>query len=140
MGSSTRPDKRVNRKLIPSENAFFYNDAQIIPKVNSVVQQFHTRFSLGNEDPVVLVSQLFATIIPGEGTMIPRHQDPENNLFWQGKGRTRWTLYTDYNTTQPYMDIILEEGDAIYVPKNTIHHVEPLGARFSIAILFDNML
>ena len=40
-------------------------------------------------------------------------------------------------TEKPYMDIIVEEGDVLFIPSNTIHYVEPETPRACVAILFD---
>ena len=63
--------------------------------------------------------------------------DSENNLFWQLKGRSRWMFFDSYENVKPIMDIIVEEGDMIFIPSNTIHYVESESPRAGVAILFN---
>lgn len=131
------PEKRVGKKLLSSPYAFFHDEAQIITKVNSFVKQVHTRFFPCFYDPKVVTCQLFgSTKLEDSGQIIHKHEDRENNIHWQGKGKTRWRLYSSLENEQPFMDIIMEEGDLLYIPGGTYHYVEPITPRFGFAILF----
>lgn len=128
--------KRVGKNMITSDYGFFYNGAQRISKVNSFVQEVHSRFGLGTDDDEVITCQLFGTTIVEEGSSLLKHSDAENNIFWQGKGKSRWRLYSSEEHEKPFMDIILEEGNLLYIPAHTVHLVESIGPRFGFATLF----
>lgn len=131
------PEKRIGKKLLTSPYAFFHDEAQIITPVNSFVKQVHSKFFPCFKDPHVVTCQLFgSTMIEETGQIIHKHEDRENNIFWQGKGKSRWRLYDSLENSQPFMDIILEEKDLLFVPGGTYHYVEPIGPRFGFAILF----
>lgn len=130
--------ERTGQKILPEPYCFCYNQAQRIPKVNSIVKQIHSNFELVTIDPKVITCQLFITTIAKEGSVLNKHSDIENNLYWQGKGKTRWRLYSTIENEKPFMDVILEENDMLYIPGSTVHKVDPLSARFSFAILFGN--
>ena len=128
--------KRTGKNLLPSPFAFFHDEAQIIVSVNSFVKEVHARYFPCFKDPKVVTCQLFGSTKLEEGQVIHRHEDRENNLFWQGDGRSRWRLYDSEINEQPFMDVILEKGDLLFVPGGTYHYVEPLTPRFGFAILF----
>jgi cupin superfamily acireductone dioxygenase involved in methionine salvage len=130
-------EKRTGKKMLSSQYSFFHNEAQIISSVNSFVKQVHSRFSLCFKDQKVVTCQLFGcTKIENSGQIIYKHEDRENNIYWQGKGKTRWRLYDSLENEQPFMDIVLEEKDILYVPGGTYHYVEPITPRFGFSILF----
>ena len=129
--------ERVGWKILPSSQAFFYNRAERIKTVNEFVRVVHSKFKLNHEDKNTLTCQLFGTILVEEGTALEKHEDSENNLFWQCKGRSRWMIFNSYETNKPDMDIIVEEGDVLFIPSHTIHYVEPETPRACVAILFD---
>ena len=130
------PEKRTGKKKIVSEHAFFHDEAQIITNVNYLVREIHSRFYPSFKDPQVVTCQLFGSTKLENGQTIGRHEDRENNLFWQGKGKSRWRLYKSEDAEQPFIDIILQENDLIYIPGGTYHYVEPITPRFGFAILF----
>ena len=135
------PEKRVGKRLLTSPHAFFHDEAQIITPVNSFVKQVHARFKPCFKDPIVVTCQLFGcTKIENEGQVIHKHEDRENNIFWQGKGKSRWRLYEQESSTQPFMDIFMEEGDLLYIPGGIWHYVEPITPRFGFAILFGDKI
>jgi cupin superfamily acireductone dioxygenase involved in methionine salvage len=129
-------DKRTGKTLLPSPYAFFHNEAQIISSVNSFVKEVHSRYTPCFKDTKVVTCQLFGSTKLEDGQIIHKHEDRENNLFWQGRGRSRWRLYDSEDNPQPFMDIVLEDGDLLFVPGGTYHYVEPLTPRFGFAILF----
>jgi cupin superfamily acireductone dioxygenase involved in methionine salvage len=132
-------EKRRGKKLLSSPYAFFHDEAQVIAKVNSFVKQVHKRYQPCYEDPDVVTCQLFGSTKLEEGQMIHKHEDRENNLFWQGKGKSRWRLYGSFENEQPFMDVILEERDLLYIPGGTVHIVEPITPRFGFAVLFGDV-
>lgn len=134
---SDHKSERVGYKILPNDFAFFYNRAERIDKINIFVKEVHRRFRLNHTDKNTLTCQLFGTTIVEKGTSLEKHHDSENNLFWQCKGKSRWMLFDSYETDKPYMDIIVEEGDVLFIPSNTIHYVEPETPRACVAILFD---
>lgn len=129
-------DKRTGKKILPSPHAFFHDEAQIIASVNSFVKEVHARFYPDTQDGKVVTCQLFGSTRLEEGQVIHKHEDRENNIFWQGKGKSRWRLYYNQDDVNPFMDVFLEEGDLLYVPGGTYHYVEPVTPRFGFAILF----
>jgi len=130
-------DERVGQNIVPNVHAFFYNRAERIRSVNKIVKVIHSNFNLDHTDDETLTSQLFGTTIVEDGTSIKKHHDSENNLFWQLKGRSRWMFFDSYENVKPIMDIIVEEGDMIFIPSNTIHYVESESPRAGVAILFN---
>jgi oxalate decarboxylase/phosphoglucose isomerase-like protein (cupin superfamily) len=127
----------VGQNIVPNVHAFFYNRAERIKTVNEIVRIVHNKFNLDHTDDETLTSQLFGTTIVEDGTSIKKHHDSENNLFWQLKGRSRWMIFDSYENAKPKMDMIVEEGDMIFIPSNTIHYVESESPRAGVAILFD---
>lgn len=136
------PEKRTGKKLLASPYSFFHNEAQIITKVNNFVKHLHSKFYASSLEEKVVTCQLFGIIkIDSEIEQnIHRHQDLENNLFWQGKGKTRWRFYKTSESDRPFIDIILEENDLVYVPGGTYHYVESITPRFGFAILFGDRI
>ena len=130
------PEKRRGKKILPSPYAFFYDEAQIISSVNSFVKEVHSRYYPCFKDPTVVTCQLFGSTRLEDGQVIHKHEDRENNLFWQGKGKSRWRLYDSIENEQPFLDVILEDGDVLFIPGGTYHIVEPITPRFGFAILF----
>lgn len=61
------------------------------------------------------------------GRSFPMHIDPSANYIIQCKGKCRWII-------QDKFDIVLEEGDLIYIPPKWPHECKPLGERISISI------
>jgi len=129
-------NKRIGKKLLPNPYAFFHNEAQIISSVNLFVKEVHARYYPCFKDGEVLTCQLFGSTKLEDGQIIHKHEDRENNLFWQGRGKSRWRLYYSENDLMPFMDVILEDGDVLYVPGGTYHIVEPITPRFGFAVLF----
>lgn len=130
------PNKYVGKKLFTSPYVFFHNEAQIISGVNSFVKEIHSRFYTDSQDGKVVTCQLFGSTKLEDGQIIHKHEDRENNLFWQGKGKSRWRLYKSFDDNNPFMDVFLEEGDLLFIPGGTYHYVEPITPRFGFAILF----
>lgn len=133
-------DKRVGKKMLPSPYAFFHNEAQIISSVNTFVKEVYSRYYPCFEYDEIMTCQLFGSTKLEDGQMIYKHQDKENNLFWQGRGKSRWRLYDSHDNNQPFMDVILEDGDVLYIPAETYHLVEPITPRFGFAILFGDKI
>lgn len=127
-------NKKVNK--LRSPYAFFHNEAQIISKVNLFAKEVHSRFYPCFADDIVLTCQLFGSTILEGGQTFDKHEDRENNLFWQGRGKSRWRLYDTEENPKPFMDVIIEDGDVLYIPGGTYHIVEPITPRFAFATLF----
>lgn len=129
--------KKTGKKILPNPYALFYDEAQIISSVNLFVKEVHSRFYPCFKDPKVVTCQLFGSLkLEDSGQVIGKHEDRENNIHWQCKGKTRWRLYDSVENDQPFMDVLLEEGDLLYIPGGTYHYVEPITPRFGFAILF----
>ena len=128
--------ERIGKDIVPSPHAFLYNQAQRISSVNKFVKEVYARFNLVDDNDVVLTCQLLGTTIVENGTFVGKHQDIENNIFWQGEGKSRWRLYDSMENNKPFLDVVLEKNDLLYVPSNTVHEVDPIGPRFGFAILF----
>ena len=59
-----------------------------------------------------------------DGQAFPVHKDNVDVIFWQIIGKSKWFVDKEY---------ILEPGDLIRIPKNTLHEVKPLSARVGIS-------
>ncbi len=89
-----------------------------------------------------------------EGTVTPLHHDTSNILFCQVHGRKRWRLFPPhepaaldrarslYSSLDPeafvppgatMFDVVLEPGEALFVPVGTWHHVRALDPSISVA-------
>lgn len=134
------PDKWAGKNLFTSPYVFFHNEAQMITEVNSFVKELHSKYYPSFKDPKVVTCQLFGSTKLEEGQVIHKHEDRENNIFWQGKGKSRWRLYKSLDDTQPFMDVVLEESDMLFIPGGTYHYVEPITPRFGFAILFGDRI
>lgn len=78
------------------------------------------------------------------------HEDYPSNFIIQAEGKTRWRVYNNrissmYRTgTMNHklthadldlaIDVILEPGDALYIPSRAYHIAEPIGKRLSMSI------
>lgn len=60
------------------------------------------------------------------------HVDAADGFFIQNEGSTLWKIYRDEGIS----DYTLSAGDAIYIPKYTVHSVESLDPRHSASIVF----
>jgi ribosomal protein L16 Arg81 hydroxylase len=78
------------------------------------------------------------------------HEDYPSNFIVQAQGKTRWKVFNNrissmYRTgTMNHklreeeldlaFDVVLEPGDAIYIPSRAYHIAEPMGKRLSMSI------
>ncbi len=74
-------------------------------------------------------AHLYMNLLGNTPTFGP-HSDPVDVWFWQVKGSTKWII-------EDKEEYLLEEGDLIYVPKNTLHNVIPLGPRAGISMSYE---
>ena len=103
-----------NGDLIKSNNRGFFvsHKAYEIDKVDKI------RKKLNAKGTHLYINFLF------DGDAFPKHQDDVDVIFWQMIGKTKWIVDKEY---------ILEPGDLIKIPKNTLHKVEPITARAGIS-------
>ena len=71
------------------------------------------------------LAHLYVNILNTES--LGPHKDDVDVWFWQIKGTTLWEIENEGQYT-------LNEGDLIYIPKNTGHNVIPLGPRAGISM------
>ena len=64
------------------------------------------------------------------------HSDPEDRFFIQGNGQTFWKVFHD-NQELNY-EILLSQGDMVYIPKGVFHSVDAMSPRHSISIAFSD--
>ena len=64
----------------------------------------------------------------------PPHDDESNNLIVQCAGNTLWRVWT--GGYEPFIDVVMEPGDAIYIPKGITHQAQPLSDRLSVSFPF----
>ena len=91
---------------------------------------------------------LYVNITTIEGTYGWIHADKENVVFWNVKGRSKWTIYekTDYVDPDKIpegkvdVEVILEPGDVLFCPYDRPHKVEPLTPRFGVSLGFGEMI
>ena len=62
------------------------------------------------------------------------HDDNAHNLIVQCAGITLWRVWTD--GYEPFIDVVMEPGDAIFIPKGTTHQAQPLSDRMSVSFPF----
>jgi len=65
-----------------------------------------------------------------------RHSDNAYNLIIQQDGTCHWKVWMP-DQEQPYIDTVLEPGDAIYIPKSYSHECTPIGKRLSLSLRFE---
>ncbi len=78
-----------------------------------------------------------AYLTPAENQAFPAHTDSHDALIVQVLGSKRWTIWDgipdciEMTSLDPYVkpshDLILREGDCLYVPAGTIHRVRAEG-------------
>ena len=56
-----------------------------------------------------------------------KHKDTMNVYFWQCQGVTKWIIEND-------LEVILNPGDLIYIPKGVYHQVVPLSPRLGVSM------
>jgi mannose-6-phosphate isomerase-like protein (cupin superfamily) len=78
------------------------------------------------DDLKLTVAHLYFNVSTQKQNFGP-HRDVDDVYFWQCQGITRWTI----ENKDVY---ILEPGDLITVPKNTLHNVEALTPRVGISM------
>lgn len=100
--------------LIKSNDRGFFvsHRAYEIPKVDIVRQKLNAKGA-----------HLYVNFLY-DGNAFPKHKDEVDVVFWQIIGKTKWIVDKEY---------ILEPGDLIKIPKNTLHEVKPLSARAGIS-------
>lgn len=78
------------------------------------------------------------------------HEDYPANFIFQADGKTRWKVYNNrishlYRTgtmngrlkdedLELALDVVLEPGDALYIPARMYHRAEPQGRRLSMSV------
>lgn len=62
-----------------------------------------------------------------------RHSDPVTVMYWNCIGSVRWDVYPDSGQ----QTFILNPGDVILVPHDTMHEVTSLGPRAAISFMFE---
>jgi ribosomal protein L16 Arg81 hydroxylase len=71
----------------------------------------------------------------------PIHTDNTENFLFHTYGKTKWTLYKEFAGKKPKTileEIILEEGDLLYIPRHQYHKVETIEPRILFSIHFHN--
>ena len=92
-------------------------------------------------------THLYVNITTAEGSYGWKHADKENVIFWNIKGRSKWTIYESIyyldrdNIPDSKIDVevILEPGDIIFCPFDRPHKVEPLTPRFGASLGFQKL-
>ena len=64
----------------------------------------------------------------------PPHDDNSNNLIVQCEGETLWRVWS--GGYEPFIDVVMSPGDAIYIPKGVTHQAQPLSDRISVSFPF----
>ena len=64
------------------------------------------------------------------------HSDQQDRLFIQGSGQSLWKVF--HNNKELNYEVLLNEGDAAYIPKGVIHSVESMCPRHSASIAFSD--
>ena len=92
-------------------------------------------------------THLYMNITTQDGTYWKLHQDTENVIFWNIKGKSRWTIYKagEYEDLENVsddlidVDVILEPGDILYCPYGRPHKVEAITPRFGASLGFGEL-
>jgi hypothetical protein len=91
-------------------------------------------------------AELYVNITTSKGTYGTHHYDPENVIFWNIKGKSKWTIYEKSVTVDRIdedkveVEVILEPGDVLFCPHSRVHKVEPLTPRFGVSLGFGQMI
>lgn len=118
-------EKREFREL--KNFGFIAKNGHLLKKVDELRLKIHkTR----PEEPIC-TSHLFISLTKFSQTF-GRHCDKTDVYYIQALGETKWIIEEDGNT----FNHTLNEGDMIYIPKNTYHTPIPLGPRVGISIAF----
>ena len=73
------------------------------------------------------------------------HCDASINLVVQCKGHCRWMIWNTIHSSpdefpdlreRPALEVVMNPGDAMIVPKGQIHHAQPLTDRISVSFAF----
>ena len=83
----------------------------------------------------------------GKSSSFPAHWDDPSNFILQVEGRTGWKVFDrigngifgkvyekEENLGPPIIDVILNPGDILYIPKMMYHKADPFEKRISISI------
>jgi len=77
-----------------------------------------------------------------KNTSLNKHWDRSDNIIVQVAGQTNFKIWDMYlydkerqviTDKKPMLDIILNEGDVIYVPSNIVHQATSLSKRLSVS-------
>jgi len=98
---------------------------------------------LEKENEVVADAHIYFDLNKGEkNTSLNKHWDRSDNIIVQVAGQTNFKIWDMYlykgerqviTDKKPILDIILNEGDIIYIPKNIVHQATSLSKRLSIS-------
>lgn len=116
-----------------------YNGVRI-PEVKEIIDILCKKFNkYTNEDGTIAdVAMIYGSWSTHKKAYGPEHQDPENVIFLQVKGRSKWTIYNDDRSI--ILSQELDENDMIYCPGKTQHAVESLTPRYSLSIGFGEII
>jgi hypothetical protein len=85
-------------------------------------------------------SQLYVNITTEKGTYGTHHNDFENVIFWNIKGKSKWKIYDksvsldQIDEDKVELEVILEPGDILFCPHSRVHKVEPITPRFGVSL------
>ena len=91
-------------------------------------------------------SQLYVNITTEKGTYGTHHNDFENVIFWNIKGKSKWKIYDksvsldQIDEDKVELEVILEPGDILFCPHSRVHKVEPITPRFGASLAFQKVL
>ena len=133
-----------------TDGGFRILNALRIPNVLAAHNKLLQYFEKSKNEPDVpgRSAHLYVNITTIEGSYGWLHADQENVIFWNVKGRSKWTVYEKTHYVDPDkipegkvdVEVILEPGDLIFCPYNRPHKVEPLTPRFGVSLGFDKMI
>jgi len=112
-----------------------YNAVRI-PEIKNIIDILSKNFKkFANPDGTIAdPAMIYGSWATNEGSSGPIHQDPENVIFIQVGGRSRWTVYNPDDSI--CLSEELDENDMIYCPGSTKHVVSSLTPRYSLSMGF----
>ena len=106
-------------------------------KINTICNYLET------QNKAAVDAHIYFDLHKGESkTSLNKHWDNSDNIIVQVSGQTNFKIWDIYlyegdrqviTEKKPMLDIILNEGDVIYIPKNIVHQAISLSKRLSIS-------
>jgi len=122
---------------IRQNHCYLQDASRANKKINAVCEQLESIFPRGSAD-----AHIYFNISENDSSGFGIHWDGSHNLIVQMEGETQFQIWDDniigdrivqFLNEEPIIDVVLQSGDAVFVPMNTYHRATSKTKRFSIS-------